>query len=74
MALSKSVEESLNDAESALRNALAYAARQEKPYVCSAIAEMVQKIDTIKTMDGIIDKLENRMDGDSGRWGPKIDE
>lgn len=73
MALSKSVEESLNDAESALRNALAFAARQEKPYVCSTIAEMVQKIDTIKTMDGIFDKLENRMEGDSGMWGPKID-
>jgi len=35
---------------------------------------MVQKIDTIKTMDGIFDKLENRMEGDSGMWGPKIDE
>jgi hypothetical protein len=31
MALSKSVEESLKEAEQNLRNALAFAARQEKP-------------------------------------------
>lgn len=32
MALSESVEQSLKEAESSLRNALAYAARQEKPF------------------------------------------
>lgn len=74
MALSKSVEESLNDAESALRNALAFAARQEKPFVCGAIADMISKIDSVKTMDGIFDKLENREQGDSGTWGPLMGE
>lgn len=73
MALSKSVDESLNDAESALRNALAFAARQEKPFVCNMIADMIGKIDSLRTMDGIIDKIENRMEGDSGMWGPRID-
>ena len=34
MALSKSVEDSLREAEASLRNALAYAARQEKPFIC----------------------------------------
>jgi hypothetical protein len=33
MALSKSVEESVKEAESHLRNALSYSARQESPYV-----------------------------------------
>ena len=33
MALSQSVEQSLNQAEQSLRNALAYAARQERPMV-----------------------------------------
>ena len=33
MALSDSVNESLNDATSSLRNALAFAARNEKPFV-----------------------------------------
>ena len=70
MALSKSVNESLEEAESNLRNALAYAARQEKPFVCNMIAEMINKIDSMKQMDTIMDKLENRNEGDRGTWGP----
>jgi len=73
MALSKSVEQSLDDAESSLRNALAFAARQEKPFVCGIIADMIQKIDQMKTMDEIMDKLENRREGDSGTWGPIVE-
>lgn len=73
MALSQSVESSLNDAESSLRNALAFAARQEKPFVCKLIATMISEIDQLKTVDEIMDKLESRKDGDSGKWGPKID-
>lgn len=73
MSLSKSVEESLNEAEANLRNALAYAARQEKPFVCGIIADMVSKIDQLKCMDEIMDKLENRKFGDSGQWGPMVE-
>jgi hypothetical protein len=58
MALSQSVEESLNEAASALRNALAYAARQERPVVCNSISEMICRIDQIQSFDGIMDKLE----------------
>jgi len=43
MALSQSVEESLKEAEQSLRNALSYAARQERPMVCSVIAEAKQR-------------------------------
>jgi len=43
MALSESVETSLKEAESSLRNALAYAARQERPMVCSVIADLISK-------------------------------
>ena len=73
MALSKSVEESLNEAEANLRNALAYAARQEKPFVCGIIADMVSKIDQLKCMDESMDNLENRKFGDSGQWGPMVE-
>jgi len=69
MALSKSVEESLKEAESALRNALAYAARQEKPFVAKHIADMIHQIDNLITADALLDKLENRKDGDSGFFG-----
>ena len=73
MALSKSVNESLDEASSALRNALAYAARGERPSVCSDIADMIQKIDTLRTIDESMDKLENRQQGDSGTWGPIVE-
>ena len=58
MALSQSVEESLKEAEANLRNALAYAARQERPVVCNAISEIICRIDQIQSFDGILDKLE----------------
>ncbi len=66
MALSESVETSLKEAEQSLRNALAYAARQERPMVCSVIADMISRIETLQTTDSILDKLENRKLGDSG--------
>jgi hypothetical protein len=70
MALSKSVEESLKEAEASLRNALSYAARQEKPFIGKHIADMILEIDNLIKTDELIDKLENRMNGDSGKWGP----
>jgi hypothetical protein len=70
MALSKSVEESLKDAEQNLRNALAFAARQEKPYIGKHISHMICDIDNLIKTDELMDKLESRMEGESGRWGP----
>ena len=58
MALSNSVETSLKEAEQCLRNALAYAARQERPIVCQSIAKLILEIDHIQSFDGILDKLE----------------
>jgi hypothetical protein len=69
MALSKSVEESLKEAEASLRNALAFAARQERPMVCSVVADMISRIDTLMHTDAMLDKLENRKPGDSGFFG-----
>ena len=58
MALSAKVQESLGNAESELRNALSYAARQERPMVCSGISEMLSRIDVIQKMDTLIDQCE----------------
>lgn len=69
MALSQSVEESLKEAESSLRNALAYAARQERPMVCSVISDLISRIDSVMHTDALLDKLENRKPGDSGFFG-----
>lgn len=59
MALSESVENSLNEAQSSLKNALAYAARQEDPYVSVEIAKMIQTLDLIKKYDKVNDKLQD---------------
>ena len=72
MALSKSVEESLKEAESSLRNALSYAARQEKPFVAREISDIICRIDSLIKTDQLIDKLEDRMKGisdDKGYFG-----
>ena len=74
MALSKTVEESLKEAEASLRNALAFAARQEKPFIGKNIADIIFQIDTLITADSLMDKLENRRYGDSGTFGSFFDE
>ena len=69
MALSESVEASLKEAEASLRNALAYAARQERPMVCGVISDMISRIESLQSTDALLDKLENRKFGDSGFFG-----
>ena len=73
MALSNQVEDSLKDAQSDLRNALAFAARTERPMVISVIADTLQRIETVMSTDDLLDKLEDRLPGSSGRFGPFID-
>jgi hypothetical protein len=72
MALGTQVEESLKDAESNLRNALAFAARTERPMVTSVIADLINRIDSLISTDSLLDKIEGRMDGknERGKWGP----
>ncbi|NBV28807.1 hypothetical protein EBS02_07310 [bacterium] len=62
MALSQQVEESLKDAESNLRNALAFAARNEKPFVNVVIASLIKEINQVIDIDKFMDKLESQAD------------
>ena len=62
MALSDSVQNSLDGAESSLRNALAFAARQERPIVCTQISKMISDIESIGTMDELLDSLTDLSD------------
>ena len=73
MALSKKVRDSLEEASSNLKNALAYSARNEKPMISKHIADMLAKIDNLIAASEIIDKMENRKDGDSGMFGTFLD-
>ena len=69
MALGSQVEESLKEAEASLRNALSFAARTERPMVCSVIADLISRIESVQNTDAILDKLENRGPGSSGSFG-----
>ena len=69
MALSETVKESLRDAQEDLRNALACAARTEKPFVSKHIADMLAQIDNLIDATEMLEKIENRKDGESGFFG-----
>jgi hypothetical protein len=69
MALATQVEESLNEAQQSLRNALAFAARNERPMVCSVVADLISRIDSVMHTDSLLDKLETRRPGSSGDFG-----
>lgn len=62
MTLSNNVKESLEEATGHLRNALAFAARNEKPAVCNQIAQIILKIDHLDTVDDILDQLDELKD------------
>jgi hypothetical protein len=69
MALGTQVEESLKEAEASLRNALAFAARTERPMVCGVIADLISRIESVMSVDSFLDKLETRKSGSSGDFG-----
>ena len=45
------------------------AARTEKPFVSKHIADMLAMIDNVIDASDMLEKLENRKDGDSGFFG-----
>ena len=63
MTLSQQVEDSLRESQECLRNALAFSARNEKPYISKHIADMLMTIDSLIDMEDMIEKIEN-LNGD----------
>jgi len=61
MALSEQVETALNEAQDKLREALAFAARSEKPYISKHISDMMMKIDCLNEVSTLIDNVEDAM-------------
>ena len=57
MTLTKQVEQALLDSQEDLRNALAFAARTEKPYVSNHIADMLLRIDSLIEVSDIFEKI-----------------
>jgi hypothetical protein len=73
MALGTQVTESLKEAEASLRNALSFAARTERPMVCSVISDMISRIESVQNTDALLDRLDNRKFGDTGMFGTFFD-
>ena len=73
MALGTQVTESLKEAEASLRNALSFSARTERPMVCSVIADLISRIESVQNTDSLLDRLDNRKFGDTGMFGTFFD-
>ena len=61
MALSESVLNSLNEAESHLRNALAFAARSERPFISKHIASFLADIDNLIDANDMMESLRDQL-------------
>ena len=66
MALSQSVQESLDEASGALRNALFRAARSERPTTLAAITKLIGELDTISRTDELLDSLDDMINEAKG--------
>ena len=62
MALSEQTSESLKKAEIHLRDALAFAARVEKPYIVRELGSIISHLDNIQATDNLFDKMSNAID------------
>ena len=58
MTLSKQVQDSLDEATASLRNALAFAARSEEPYISKHIADVMFQIENLKNVSNVHAKSE----------------
>lgn len=62
MSLARPVEESLRAAQEHLRDALAFAARGEKPYVAKHIANFLADIDNLIDAQDLIENMRDIME------------
>ena len=62
MSLSEQVEGSLMNAQEHLRDALAFAARGEKPYVAKHIANFLADVDNLIDAQDLIENMREYMD------------
>ena len=62
MALSEQVKIEIDYATTHIREALAFAARNEKPFVIKSLSEMIHALDTLEQADEVIDAMQELMD------------
>ena len=57
MKVSKQVEDSVQEAIASLRNALAFAARSEEPYIAKHIADKIMDLDNLIKVNQLLEGL-----------------
>ena len=62
MKVSKQVEDSVAEAIASLRNALAFSARSEEPYIAKHIADKIMELDSLIKVNQLLDDLEEIRD------------
>jgi hypothetical protein len=62
MALSEQTSESLKKAETHLHDALAFAARVEKPYIVRELGSILSHLDNIQATDSLFDRMSTAID------------
>ena len=65
MKVSKQVEDSVAEAIGSLRNALAFAARSEEPYIAKHIADKIMELDGLIKVNQLLDDLEEIRETDT---------
>lgn len=71
MALSETITESLKEAESHIRNALAFASRSERSSTVTILSKILSQIDNLAYTDDLLDQLEdykNNPKTSRGQW------
>jgi hypothetical protein len=74
MALSKQTLDHILEAESHIRAAIKSAAMNETPLVVKQLSQLLMDMEQCKKFDEIMDLLQSREDGSSGRFGPFFNE
>jgi hypothetical protein len=62
MALSDQVKMEIDSAQTHLREALAFAARNEKPFFIKALGEMIHALDTLSSADDFMDTMQELLE------------
>ena len=68
MSLSDKTQEYLDEAAASLRNALWYAAKNERPQTITQLAELLNACDKISTVDDILSHLDNMKSKGDLKW------
>ena len=76
MALSETITESLKEAESHIRNALAFASRSERSSTVTILSKILSQIDNLAYTDDLLDQLDeykNNPKTSRGQWMEIVD-